>query len=351
MKKGCKYITLSQRRTIENALRDGANIKTIAEEIGMSERTVYREIERGRCTQRKRVYDIYGDFKEYRYFTIYSADIAESKFRFNMTSKGRPLKLGNDYDFVRYMDKRVAKDKISPRAVLGEISRGVVKFKTKISKTTLYNYIRMGLFPHIAMTSEPKKAEKSRVTVKRAPRGTSIEQRPQEIMSRDEFGHWEMDCICGPTSTVILNLTERRTRKIIAFIMGNQKACSVVRCLNKLERQFGKDFKRIFKSITVDNGSEFSNCKGMERSIFNKKSNRTKVYYCHPYSAYERGTNERMNREVRRLIPKGTDLSQYDNAQLQAVVKWVNTYPREIFGYATSQEQFAEEMAALGLFA
>lgn len=124
-----------------------------------------------------------------------------------------------------------------------------------------------------------------------------------------------------------------------------------MRCLNKLERSFGKDFKRVFKSITVDNGSEFSDCKGMERSIYNKKSKCVKMYYCHPYSAYERGTNERLNREVRRLVPKGSDLSKYSQAEVQAVVKWVNDYPREIFGFATSAERFKEELAALGLTA
>lgn len=108
---------------------------------------------------------------------------------------------------------------------------------------------------------------------------------------------------------------------------------------------------RVFKTITVDNGSEFSDCKGMERSIYNKKSKRVKLFYCHPYSAYERGTNERLNREVRRLVPKGTDLTPYTQAEVQAVVDWVNNYPREIFGFATSAERFNEELAALGLTA
>lgn len=351
MKTGCKYITLTKRRDIEKRFAEGWSKQEIADYIGMSVRTVYRELQRGKCIQRRKLYDEYG-FKGYKYYETYSADIAQGQYELNMTAKGRPLKIGNDYEFVRYMEERVIKDKIKPRAVLGEIGRKKLSFKTQISRTTLYRYIRMGLFPHIEMAvrSEDKK-KYEHAKVKRAPRGTSIEMRPHNIAARNEFGHWEMDCICCDNKAVFLTMAERYTRFMIAFKMESQQACNVVRCLNKLERSFGKDFKRVFKTITVDNGSEFSDCASMERSIYNKKSKRVKLFYCHPYSAYERGTNERLNREVRRLVPKGTDLTPYTQAEVQAIVKWVNDYPREIFGFATSAERFKEELAALGLTA
>ena len=347
MKTGCKYITLTKRRDIEKHFAEGWSKKEIAEYIGMSVRTVYRELQRGKCIQRRKLYDEYG-FKGYKYYETYSADIAQGQYKLNMTAKGRPLKLGNDYDFVRYMEKRVVKDKIKPRAVLGEIVRNKLPFKTYISRTTLYRYIRMGLFPHIEMTvkSEDKK-QYEHARVKRAPRGTSIEMRPKNIAVRNEFGHWEMDCICGPNKTVFLTIAERLTRFVIAFRMENQQACSVVRCLNKLERSFGKDFKRVFKTITVDNGSEFSDCNGMERSIYNKKCKRVKIYYCHPYSAYERGSNERMNREIRRRFPKGTNFDRVSVKQVSAAESWLNSYPRGILDYDTPDERFAEQLAKL----
>lgn len=351
MKAGSKYITLTKRRAIEKHYAEGWSKKEIAEAIGMSVRTVYRELQRGKCIQRRSLHDEYG-FKGYKYYETYSADIAQSKFEINMTAKGRPLKLGNDYDFVNYVEKRVLKDKITPRAVLGEIERDNMPFRTHISRTTLYRYIRMGLFPHIEMAAHTEDKKRYKHTrVKRAPRGTSIEMRPQDIAVRNEFGHWEMDCVCCDKKAVFLTMAERRTRYVIAFKMESQQSCNVVRCLNKLEHVFGKNFKKVFKTITVDNGSEFSDCKGMERSIYNKKSKRVKMYYCHPYSAYERGTNERLNREVRRLVPKGTDLSPYTQAEVQAVVKWVNDYPREVLGFDTSAMRFKRELAALGLAA
>ena len=149
---------------------------------------------------------------------------------------------------------------------------------------------------------------KNKKVAKRMPRGTSIEDRPKEIYKRNTFGHWEMDCVCGSTLTTLLVLTERLTRKEIIFKMPNQTMESVHHCINKLEHKLGKKFKQIFKSITVDNGSEFSDSVALETSKFGKNNKRTKVYYCHPYCSCERGTNERINREIRRLIPKGSDL-------------------------------------------
>lgn len=136
-----------------------------------------------------------------------------------------------------------------------------------------------------------------------------------------------MDCVCGSTKATSLVLTERLTRKEIIMPMTNQKCESVIHCLNIIEHQYGKNFKMIFKSITVDNGSEFADFEKLEKSKYGN-SKRTSVYYCHPYCSSERGSNERLNREIRRLIPKGTDLSQFTRKDIQRVENWVNDYPR-----------------------
>ena len=81
---------------------------------------------------------------------------------------------------------------------------------------------------------------------------------------------------------------------------------------------------------------------GLQRSIY--KGQRTTVYYCHPYCSSERGTNERINREIRRLIPKGSDLSKYSVDDIQRVEDWVNNYPRQVLGFATSKELFEEQL-------
>ncbi len=337
--KGSKCLTWTQRLQLEALLKAKTRKPEIAQILGVSLATVYNEIKRG-CYQRL-------DGATYIFYDTYSPDKAQKRYEYHLTSKGPDLKIANDYAFIEYIEKRVLKDGISPCAALGELKHKNLPY-THISKTTLYRYIRMGLFPHLTMKHiNTKKAHNEQVRAKRAPRGESIEIRPEHINNRSEFGHWEMDCVCGKGRSVILTLTERMTRREILHYMPTQTSSNVVRFLNKLEKSYGKSFRSVFKSITVDNGSEFSDRMGMERSIFNGQ--RTRMYYCHPYSSWERGSNERMNREIRRLIPKGTNIGKISNDEIARVQNWVNAYPREIFGFATSEELFEWEMSKISI--
>lgn len=223
-------------------------------------------------------------------------------------------------------------------------------YKLVEARATKWGYIFYG----ISRESLPERGERKRKYDKverkkaaRAPQGESIEERPQEINDRQTFGHWEGDCVCGKkrTKETLFVLSERLTRNEIIIKMPDQTAASVVAALNKLERRFGKKFSQIFKSITFDNGSEFMDCAGIEKSVYGKDRKRTKVYYCHPYSAYERGTNENINKMIRRFLPKGTDFRKVTAAYIQRVETWINNYPREILGFETSGSLFERYVA------
>ena len=122
--------------------------------------------------------------------------------------------------------------------------------------------------------------------------------------------------------------------------------------LDALERKCGaRRFRAIFKSITFDNGSEFSAAEELERSAVNKTIPRTKVYFCHPYSSWERGSNENANSMIRRRHPKGTDFSKVSAAEIAATEEWINNYPRKIFGYKSSEVMFRECLREIGLIA
>lgn len=347
--KGTKNLTYTQRLQLEAYLQAGLHKKVIAEKLGVCLATVYNELKRGAYIHKQYIYtDWIGD-KHYKQVKAYSPNMSEDKYRLNQSAHGAPLKLGNDYEFVRYVEKRILQDKLSPCAVLGEIKRNNL-FRTNISKTTMYRYIETGIFMNVSLKDLPfgqRKKQYRKTVVKRPPKGRSIEKRPDNIARREEFGHWEMDCVVGKQGTreTLLTLTERFTRYEIVYKMPNRKADTVVRYLNKLEKRFGKQFRNAFKSITVDNGVEFSNFTGLERSIYGGK--RTSIFYCHPYTSCERGSNERLNREIRRLIPKSIDLGTITNKDIKAVERWVNDYPREIFGYATSAEKFNEQIAII----
>lgn len=112
-----------------------------------------------------------------------------------------------------------------------------------------------------------------------------------------------------------------------------------------------KKYKFIFKSITFDNGTEFAAAEGLERSCVNKRLPRTKVYFCHPYSSWERGTNENTNGMIRRRFPKGTNFAAVTNAQIAQAENWINNYPRKILGYKSSEIVFRECLRELGIAA
>ena len=201
------------------------------------------------------------------------------------------------------------------------------------------------------LPDKPKRHRKAKENKKgsRPPRGESIEKRPEIIDNREEFGHWEMDTVYSAAETslrALLVLTERKTRKEIIIVMPDRTAKSTVLALNRLERRFGAKFRKIFKSITVDNGTEFSDLEGMKKSIL-YSGLRTKFYYCHPYTPSERGTNENQNGLIRRLVPKGTDLGTLSPQEVKAAEAWLNSYPRKMFGFLCSEQLFREEIALI----
>jgi IS30 family transposase len=347
--KGSKHLTYTKRLIIESCLKAKIPVSEIADRIKVNRSTVYAEIKRGSYTRQVVTYvSKYGE-RHYKYVTEYSADIGDQHYKENLSFKGRPIKLGNDYEFVKYVEKRILEDKFTPCMIIGELKKNN-PFKTKISKTTLYRYIREGVFLHIEMTdlvSYKKKKRYQKATAKRPPRGTSIELRPEEIDSRTTFGNWEMDCVVGPSLAVLLVFTERQTRKELIMRLKDRKAKTVVAAIDFLERKFGDKFDKMFKSITVDNGSEFSDVDGLERSFFDDSVCRTKMYYCYPYTSCERGSNERMNRDIRRFFPKGTDFEKVSDTEIIRVERLLNNFPREVLGYSTPQSLYESALANL----
>lgn len=332
------HFTFSDRLKIEAWQRVGTPKQTMADELGVHISSIYRELNRGVYTHLN---------SDYTTEKRYSPDIAEKKYQESLRAKGAGLKIGNDHEYATYLEYKVSADKYAPGAILGEIKCKGLQFNTTISKTTFYRYIEDGVFLTITNKDLPVKRNKDkqkydRVKPSRAPRGKSIEKRPEEIDTRSAFGHWEMDCVEGKKGTkkTLLVLTERKTRREIIRLMKDKTAASVVKSLDGIEAEMGAElFARVFLTITVDNGSEFTDYKGIERSSFGE-GQRTTVYFCHPYSSYERGSNENQNKMVRRHYPKGYDFTSVTHADIRKLENWINNYPRGIFGYYSSADLY-----------
>ena len=324
----------------------------IAEKLGFGRSTIYRELERGYCENRDYLW------RERR---VYSADVAQQDYEEKAALKGPQLKIGHDHKLAAYIEDKIINHKFSPEAVLLKIQEDGLQFSVTISKTTLYRYIDNEFLnvtnKYLVVGKHPQKSkDKNPPSISyKNPMKESIENRPAHIAEREEFGHWEMDTVVGTAkgvSTSLLVLTERKTRDEIGLKLETRTAEAVVKAINKLERKFEREhkgsFAQIFKTITVDNGSEFSDVFGIQTSCYKrKKGPRTKVYYCHPYSSYERGSNENQNKLIRRFIPKGTPITDYTAEEIERIIHWINHYPRRLFDGKSSDYLFQQELKNL----
>lgn len=341
-----KHLSQNDRIKMETMLNSGHKVVEVAEYLHVHRSTIYREIKRGEYTHRN---------SDYTEETRYSSDLGQKNHDWNAQGKGRNIKIGNDRPLAEYIEGKIIEDKYSPEAALAAAAESGIEFTTSISVRTLYRYIDKGIFLKLTNKDLPVKGKRKkhnkRVKVqKRASAGESIENRPDEVKDREIFGHWEMDTVKGKqgvTKSCMLVLTERKTRDEIIVKLPDQKAVSVVEAIDRLERKWGDMFTKVFRSITVDNGVEFSDYEGLERSVLHEGEKRTFAFYCHPYSSWERGSNENNNRLIRRHIPKGEDFDEKQDRDIEYIENWINNYPRGIFGFKTSAQLFEEEIRKL----
>lgn len=209
---------------------------------------------------------------------------------------------------------------------------------------TLYNYVDSMLLAlrNIDLPLKVRRRKRHR-NVKENLKylGRSIDERPEEITGRNEFGHWEIDTVIGSKSksdNVVLTLVERLTRKYIAVKIDGKTASAVNAAMQSLINYYGDKFSQIFKTITSDNGSEFAELAKLENNT------KTKVYFAHPYSSWERGSNERHNGLLRRFIAKGKRIDKYTSDDILFTADWCNLLPRKILGYKPPDDLFENEL-------
>ena len=340
MGKQYSQMNMTRRIKLEALLKHGCTKQEIADELGVHISTIYRELRRGTYEHLN---------SDYTTDIRYSPDIAEAHYQEGLSAKGAPLKIGKNHAAAQFIEDKIGNEDYSPAAVCALLKQEKYQYLgITFCRATIYKYIEDGVFLTLTNADLPEKGDrkKKHKTVKkkqsRASSGTSIEQRPDYVNDREEPGHWEMDTVVGKkrTKARLLVLSERVTRREIIIRIKNGRAETVVEALDRLERIYGEAFYTIFKTITVDNGSEFSDADGLERSARRDGKKRTTVYYCHAYSSCERGTNENINRMIRRQFPKGTDFDKVTAAEVRRVESWLNNYPREILGFLSSAQAF-----------
>ena len=326
-----KHLTSSECYKLEALLKSNMTVEEIAKLLDRAISTIYREIKRGTVEFRNSDWSVRKEYSAY-----YSLIIREQL----MSKTGRKLLYKElDPELLSYIQKKLD-DKYSPDAISGELKKAGIY---AICTQTIYNYISLGILNSCDYKRQVRKVKSNARIAYNNTRGRSIEERPFELTERI-YGNWEMDTVVGKqgSKAALLVLTERVSRFEIIIKLKDRTQKSVKSALDKLEKEYKDKFSLIFKSITVDNGVEFLDMAGLEKSVYNKQSKRTTIYYAHPYCSWERGSNENNNKLIRKFIKKKTDIKNFSSSYIKKIQDWINNYPRKLFNYKSANDIFYE---------
>lgn len=325
MKTKFSRLNLEERIQIEKYLDKGFAPATIAILLGRHPSTISRELS-------KTHYNSYLAFKAH----VKSAKVCSAK------NYGRS-KILNNKKLHRYVLVHLRK-KWSPQQISLSLKKNFPNQKSmQVSHETIYYFVYLHSKKHlkeelIKQLRQKRKTRGSRHTkavrdIKIVDR-LSIDERPPEVLSREIPGHWEGDLIVGKDQgSVIGTLVERSSRYVILVHLENKEAQTVRKAF---EAEFRKLPKLMRKSLTYDNGTEMAQHKLLT------KTTKMNVYFTHPYSPWERPTNENTNGLLRDYFPKGTDLSVHSKTYLKKVQRELNERPRKVLDVRTPMEVFKE---------
>jgi IS30 family transposase len=201
------------------------------------------------------------------------------------------------------------------------------------STPTVYRYIDDGRFEltnselPMKLRRRVKSGHKAHQRLNKRLLGQSIEKRPEAANDRTELGHWEGDLVKGKrvaSEPALMTLTERTSRYEIIVKVADYHADTCQQALQDVINDYGAAY---FKTVTFDNGSEFSNLAQVTG---------TTVYFAHPYSPWERGSNENQNQLIREFVPKGRSMRQLTLTKIQAIQDALNQRPRKILDYQSA---------------
>ena len=341
------HLNKTEREQIERwYVKDGKSQAEIAALLGRNRSTISREIKRGTVKQVKLV----GGY--YREVESYYAETGQTIYQNNrQRSKSKGLQAFSE-DFWKALKEAHKKSLFTGKHRKYNIKTFVEVYRRNhpLEKVptfkTVYNYIHRGNFfikpidLPIMIRLKPRKNKNSRPKgINKRKLGRSISERPEAVLNRESIGHWEADLVegkKGKNEPVVLTLVDRLSRFGLSRKLMNAKSDTVQESLLAIT----KAAPEIFKSITFDNGSEFSQAASLER----EEDLDVKIYFCHAYSAWERGTNENFNKLLRDFIPKGISINKFTDEEVIQAAQGINQRVREVIDYRSAEAVFYNKM-------
>jgi len=320
----CHHLTFEQRNVIYRMKILGKSNAEIARCLGCHRGTISRELQRN------------AEF-DGRYFSASAQALANARRRAHIR---RPCT--GDEVLMAYIERKI-KARWSPEQIAGRLEAAPPQSQVgkTISHTTIYRWIwacpqrAKSLKPHLRVACKNRRKPYGKPSKRGQIAGRiSIDERPEIVAERDRIGDWEGDTVVGKgRSGYVMTNVDRASRYTMARKLDRATAMGVDDALYDAMRRLPKDKRQ---TITFDNGREFARHENIARRLG------LAVYFAHPYSSWERGTNENTNGLLRQYLPKSREFSTLTDRELAGYIWQLNNRPRKCLNYKTPAEVFFE---------
>ena len=323
-------LTLAEREEISRAVAAGHSLRSIATSLGRAPSTISREISRN------------GGQRCYR---AHQADQAA----WDRARRPKICKLAEKRALAHIVGSKLQLA-WSPEQIAGWLKQTYSDEDFHVSHETIYRSLfiqargalKKELLQHLRRTRAMRRSRHHTQKTDNHGRirdAVSIRERPSSAEDRAVPGHWEGDLVFGSNNSQIATLVERHTRYVMLARVDGKDTETVIDALIKQAKKLPQE---LYQSLTWDRGKEMADHKRFTLATD------IKVYFCDPHNPWQRGSNENTNGLLRQYFPKGTDLSVYSQAKLNAVARRLNERPRKTLGYETPAERFAQCVASTG---
>ncbi|MBW2005544.1 MAG: IS30 family transposase [Deltaproteobacteria bacterium] len=323
------HLSSKERYVITYLVLNDLSLREIARQLNRHHTTISREIKRNRPT--------YADDAVYYYDAAQEYADQRKRFAHHYVRQANP-------QLVCYVKRKLIQD-WSPEEIVGRLMVDYPKnIKMRISHETIYQWIYTDainggdLYTHLRRLHKKRRKQRHYGSGRGLiPGRVSIRKRPEAVDSRQRFGDWEGDSVEGAKGTGgIASHVERKSRYLIAAKLPDKTANTMTIAS---ARAFQRIPKNMRKTLTVDNGKEFS--------LFKELEDKTDlcIYFADPYSAWQRGSNENINGLLRQYFPKGTNFRNVTKIVLALAVKKLNHRPKKCLNYQTPHEVFCEAVS------
>ena len=317
---GYVHLGREERDEIATLRSKGLGVRAISRELNRSASTISRELRRNAC-----------DSGSYR------PHVADGGY---MLRRQRPARLERDARLAGYVTDRLTEG-WTPEQIAGRLKLGIEKGLTAISMEAIYAWIyRQAQKPLKLWKCLPRRRARrrpmaARVSKDRIADKVHISKRSDAADTRTEPGHWEADLVICRHSRPVLVLHERRSRLTLMTRLAGKTAAETISALMAILKRLSPSMRG---SVTFDNDT----CFARHQYLRNMLSATT--YFCDAYASWQKGGIENANGRIRRWLPRGTDLDEVEEDEIQDIAMTINLTPRKCLGYRSPVEAFLADL-------